>query len=295
MAFLGVAAIWSILFALTANYTSALVPFIDGGKGIPEIYKGYFDQQIAKQAASAVSRACSAGKRKMEVNFPPVPNLEEVRFGTPLNQKFGTEVIARDLKVKGGYKPGSNVSRQLVGFSNVFWAKKICPAVGGGLLGGNTVTALSGEQVTFPQVQDAGGMTIGPLNSRATMAKKGDPVILINPGGEESWERVYLNLGSPTGPFIVLNNAYSTTYDLGNKRGFEEVYYLKRISKGWVFRSFPGPWQAYLEKPNGKLELLQSYKTKPSLKEVATLVREESFRRFAIGNDRWSKGLGERL
>ena len=87
-----------------------------------------------------------------------------------------------------------------------------------------------------------------------------------------------------------MNNSFSTTYGLGNKQGFEEAYYLKRISKGWVFRAYPGPWEAYLEKPDGSLEKLASYTTKPSLNEVATLVREESFRRYAINNDRWFSG-----
>ena len=59
----------------------ALIPFLDGGKGMPKIYNGYFDSQIAKQAASAVSAAISSGKTNIEVNLPPVPNLEEVRFG----------------------------------------------------------------------------------------------------------------------------------------------------------------------------------------------------------------------
>jgi len=88
----------------------------------------------------------------------------------------------------------------------------------------------------------------------------------------------------------VLNNAYSTSYDLGNRRGFEEVYYLKRISKGFVFRAFPGNWEAYLEKPDGSCEVLQSYKTKPSLREVSELVRETSFKRYAMNNDRWMQG-----
>ena len=108
--------------------------------------------------------------------------------------------------------------------------------------------------------------------------RNGEVVVCVNPGGEESWDRLVSAHSSPGAPFIVLNNAYSTTYNLGNKRGFEEAYYLKRISKGWIFRSFPGPWQAYLERPDGTVELLKSYKTKPELREIATLVREESFK-----------------
>jgi hypothetical protein len=57
------------------------------------------------------------------------------------------------------------------------------------------------------------------------------------------------------------------------------AYYIKRISKGWVFRQFPDAWQALLEKPDGTVECLKTYSSKPSLKEVATLVREESFKR----------------
>jgi hypothetical protein len=79
-------------------------------------------------------------------------------------------------------------------------------------------------------------------------------------------------------------------YNLGNKMGYEEAYFLKRISKGWIFRTFPGPWRAYLEKPDGGCELLGSYDTKPELGEVAKMVREESFKRFAVGNDRWFDG-----
>jgi hypothetical protein len=55
---------------------AAFVPFIDGGKNIPKLYEGYFNEQIAKQAGSAVSRAIGAGVNKIEVNFPPVPNLD---------------------------------------------------------------------------------------------------------------------------------------------------------------------------------------------------------------------------
>lgn len=41
---------------------SAFVPLLDGGKEMPRLYDGWFDDQIAKQASSAVSRAIGAGK-----------------------------------------------------------------------------------------------------------------------------------------------------------------------------------------------------------------------------------------
>jgi hypothetical protein len=274
--------------------TTALIPFIDGGKGIPKIYQGYFDEQIAKQACTAVAKAIAAGKTNLEVNFPPVPNVEEVRFGTPLNKKFGEQVVEKGLNVKGKYKPGSNLSRQLLAYSNIYWAKQMASVMKGGIVGGKPVSVLSSEQVNVSDLQSKGDMSfVGPLNAVRTAelrskSSKG-AVILVNPGGEETWEKVRQACGNPT-PFLILNNAYSTSYDLGNKCGYEEAYYLKRISRGWVFRAFPGPWEAYLEKPDGSCELLKAYKEKPTLKEVATIVRDESFSRYAIGNDRWMSG-----
>lgn len=286
-----------LVIALFSN-ASAFVPLIDGGKDMPKLYDAWFNDQIAKQACTGINNALASGKQKIEVNFPPVPNVDEVKFGTPLNQRFGKTVVAKELGVPGGYKPGSDVSRELIAFSNIYWAKKIAPAAKGGVLGGKPVAVLTAEPVSFDQIKSRGDIkrTGAVLSKKARQeGQNGEAVICVNPGGEESWERLVSAHGSPGAPFLILNNAYSTTYDLGNKRGFEEAYYLKRISKGWVFRVYPGPWQAYLEKPDGSVELLKSYKEKPQLREVATLVREESFRRYSINNDRWSPGFGERL
>lgn len=46
-------------------------------------------------------------------------------------------------------------------------------------------------------------------------------------------------------------------------------YYLKRISKGYVFRVSPKPWEALLEKPEGGLEALGKYNDKPLLRDAA--------------------------
>lgn len=60
--------------------------------------------------------------KPVEVCFFPVPNIDEVQFGTSLNKAFGTEV-AKDLGM-GDYKPGSTIRTYLVQYSNVYWAKK---------------------------------------------------------------------------------------------------------------------------------------------------------------------------
>lgn len=210
-----------------------------------------------------------------------------------MNQKFGKAILAKDLSVEGGYKPGSDLSRYLISYSNIYWAKKIGSAAGGGLLGGKPVAVLTSEPVSFSTIKSMGnlsrsGKTMSPEARKA--GRNGEVVVCINPGGEETWDRLISAHGSPGAPFVVLNNAYSTSYGLGNGCGFEEAYYLKRISKGWVFRCYPGPWQAYLEKPDNSVELVKSYKTKPLLRDVATEVREESLKRYGISNDRWFSG-----
>lgn len=287
-----------VLFALLLPSASALVPLIDGGKQMPQLYKGWMNEQIAKQASTGIANALAAGYDKIEVQFPPVPNLDEVKFGTPLNKQFGTNVLGKDLKIPGGYKPGSNLSRELVAYSNIYWAKKIAPAVKGGILGNKCVACLTTEPVQFSEIKSTGDITrTGAVMSPQARkdGRNNEAVICVNPGGEERWDSLVSAHTQPGNPFVVLNNAYSTTYDLGNKRGYEEAYYLKRVSKGWIFRIFPGPWQAYIEKPDGSCELLKTYKEKPSLGEVATYVRETSFKRYSINNDRYAKGFGGRI
>lgn len=273
--------------------------FLDGGvKDIPKLYEGYFDNQIAKQSSAAVGAAISNGKTRIEVNFPSVPNLEEVRFGTPLNKRFSKTIVAKDLKVKGGYFPGSDISRQQLSYANMYWAKQISGSVSGSVLGagGKSVTVLSAEPMDYDTIQSTGAMNrIAPIRTGLGSGNKKDTpseaCIVINPGGEETWDRLRSSLTkNNNSPFVVLNNAYSTTYGLGNKRNYEEAYYLKRITKGWIYRSYPGPWKAYLEKPDGTTELIKTFTTKPELRVCAELVREESFKRYAINNDRWMSG-----
>lgn len=284
-------------------FCNALIPFLDGGKDIPKLYNGYFNSQIAKQAATAVGAAISSGKINIEVNLPPVPNVEEVRFGTPLNKKFGKTVVAKDLKVKGGYFPGSDISRQQLSYANIYWAKQIAGSVGGGVLGGKPVSVLSADPMDYENIKSKGAISkLGPMRTKNSSGSRrdsninnesalADACIVVNPGGEETWDKLKQSLTkNQKCPFVVLNNAYSTTYGLGNKKNYEEAYYLKRITKGWIFRAYPGPWKAYLEKPDGTTELIKSYKTKPQLREAAELVRDESFKRYAINNDRWMSG-----
>jgi hypothetical protein len=77
------------------------------------------------------------------------------------------------------------------------------------------------------------------------------------------------------------------------------VYYMKRVSKGWVFRCYPGvcvcvcarararalshtlslsdthslthtgPWQALVERPDGSVSVLATYDKRPLLRDAS--------------------------
>ena len=172
----------SILVLLLLHPAFSLIPLLDGGKSIPKLYDGWFNDQISKQASASISKAINAGIKNMEVQFPPVPNVDEVKFGTPLNQKFGTQLVARDLKAKGGYKPGSKVSRNLLAYSNVYWAKKIASASAGGF--GKPVGILTAEAVDFGEIGNLGGLsrTGKILQEESRKAgRNGESIICVNP------------------------------------------------------------------------------------------------------------------
>jgi hypothetical protein len=141
----------------------------------------------------------------------------------------------RDLGIPGGYKPGSDLSRQLIAFSNVYWAKRIASAAGGSPLGGRPVCVLTTEPVSFDQVKSRGPVTrVGAVMSQEARRKgrDGEAIVCINPGGEETWDRIVSAHTSPGAPFIVLNNAYSTSYGLGNTRGYEGGYSVHSLDHG---------------------------------------------------------------
>ena len=254
-----------------------------------KIYNGWFDGSLERLSVQAVGRATKAGQRQIEVSFPSVPNLEEVDFGTPLNKKFGADV-AKQLGVPGGYKPASLVSRNQIAFGNVFWARSIGSGIGGGILGigGGDVNLLT--TVDPSNVPKKGNLKFYSPRGRPPCV--GRPGVLINPGPSDNWERAAATVtGGKGSVVVVLNPAVNDSYGIGtNLRGWESAFVLKRISKGWIYRSFPGPWCAYLETPTGDTELILESADKPELRTMAKAVREESFKRYAMFNDRYMGG-----
>jgi len=151
----------------------------------------------------------------------------------------------------------------------------------------------------------AAGVRLSSLRSRASLAVgPADAVIVLDPRATDTWRTAasLVPAASPT-PLVALNASFTETYGLGGPLPdvFEPAFYLKRVSKGWVLREYPGPWQVWLETPataaapGGGVELLQETADKPRLGDVSKLLRGVSLNRFGIFNDRWSPGFGGRL
>ena len=63
----------------------------------PNLFKGWLKKdgdQIAKQIISAAKESIKKGERLIEIVFDPVPNLDEVAFGTIWNKMFRDDVVA---------------------------------------------------------------------------------------------------------------------------------------------------------------------------------------------------------
>lgn len=51
-----------LLLVAATTVVNGFIPLIDGGNKMPTLYTGWFNDQIAKQASTAVAKAVAAGK-----------------------------------------------------------------------------------------------------------------------------------------------------------------------------------------------------------------------------------------
>mmetsp|Transcript_30537 Transcript_30537/g.68474 ORF Transcript_30537/g.68474 Transcript_30537/m.68474 type:complete len:273 (-) Transcript_30537:318-1136(-) len=235
-------------------------------RGPPAIYDGWFNGQIEKDMMASVRAAKAAGIKNIEVSVFPVPNVDELKFGTPLNQRFGKK-IAKDLGLASTEaKSGVDVivTRYLGEMANHYWATVVA---GSPVLGGGTRHIISCDAVKKDKAKKPGSTRVVYLNTaikEPELIKPSDTTILVGPGGTTQWlKAVELAKG---GTVIGLNGSFNEQYKLGgpltdNKTGptFEPAYYLKRVSKGYAFRAYPGGWQAWIELPDYTLKCLKDY------------------------------------
>jgi Domain of unknown function (DUF1995) len=222
-------------------------------------------------------------------------NLEEIKFGTKLNMEFCMHV-SREL----GLAAPENyhlVKRYLAELSDLYWAREV-----GKAFPDRTVWAVCNDAVNKSRAEGyLGNVKLASLRrGRTPMAADGDVIVAIDPQMTSTWEACAKLQPSPTSPVIFLNSQFNETYGLcgprkGPLQGTECIYFLRRVTRGYVFRAYPGPWQAVLENPDQSCEILKSYEYLPKLNEVARIVREISNDRYGAFNDRYARGFGARL
>eukprot|EP01041_Mallomonas_annulata_P006366 gene6366-12869_t len=252
----------------------------------PNLYEGWIKasgDQIAKQMISSVKSALTKEKL-IEVLFDPVPNLDEVAFGTAMNKKLRLEVAA-ELKV-----PDYATNRggpSTLEWSNIYWASRLVS----GLRSPKAVAvSISGEGTrgqflpTLPK-----GMVLMTLTEAKKTLSSGDAslIILLSPCQESHYidgKALSVKIGVPV---IALNSAYSFRYDVGGGKPWELAYVMKRIPKGWIFRITPGKFQAIIEGPNYEVFKAADFDTQPALTAISRVSMEASTQKYgATGNDR---------
>ena len=133
---------------------------------------------------------------------------------------------------------------------------------------------------------------VKPLESKDVQVTSRDAVIVVAPGVTQSWKIGYDLAANAGAPVVFLNSQLSERYSLGGPLDdVEEVYYLKPISKGFVYRAYPGGWQCILDKPDGTQEKLMEYPSdeRPTLGELSQLTRSVSQEKFgAAMNDKFT-------
>lgn len=291
-----------------ASTTSETPDSTDSSPSLPALYESWFppSHELANQARAAIDLAFAAGHRKMELQWPCVPNLEEIAAGTLLNFEFGKHV-ASDFNMDNS-ADYAVLRRYLASFCNLYWAKQIAQAE---CFKDRVVWAVSTDPISkeravgsLANVQLASmkrGWGLG-RGKDAQQIDKDDVVVVMDPRATDIWIRGCKMLPQGgDGVVVFLNSQFNETYGLtGPKRGVlkgtEPVYFLKRVTRGYVYRSFPGPWKAYLENPDMSVEVVGEFEGLPKLGEVAKVVREESNNRYGgFYNDRYVRGFGGRL
>eukprot|EP00171_Calliarthron_tuberculosum_P015831 IDg15831t1 len=222
---------------------------------MPKLYGAWFKpgHELTKQMHSAVSRAYDDGVRMMEVQWPVVPNLEEIAAGTRLNQLFGLQVAADlSMDAPADYQL---IKRYLASFCNLYWAREVARAPP---FKGNGTLALFGDSVNKSRA-DVGSLQVASMRKPPALGAR-ELAIVVDPRADDMWMTGARMRKEDDQAVVFLNSQFSETYGLtGPRRGplrdTKVVYYLKRITRGYVFFAYPGPWKAYLEKPDMSVEV----------------------------------------
>lgn len=152
---------------------------------MPPLYKGWFSQSgILATQIQDVARSCvQRGDQKLEICFPPVPNVDEVKFGTRLNSMFA-EDISVYLKMEDDLK---KVKRYLIEFSNAYWAARLAEAFPDRSVWILFSDSVKKDSARFPpNVEKV--CALRRFEERENLGDN-DIVIIVDPGPTENWKK----------------------------------------------------------------------------------------------------------
>lgn len=231
----------------------------------PNLYKGWLKSegdQIAKQIILASKNALKSNIKYVEILFDPVPNLDEVAFGTVWNQKFRKDVVSNLQVPEYATNRGGTSTLE---WSNIYWANRLAEG-----LGKKNVLALSLSGEGIPMT-DKGIRPI--LNKSLTLLRfsdctsnkpkidltlqkeKVDLLIILSPCQANHYKEARVLADKLNIPVIALNAPFSHIYDVGGGAPFELAYVMKRVPKGWIYRQFPKDFEVIVEGPNYDVSL----------------------------------------
>jgi hypothetical protein len=198
----------------------------------PHLYKGWLRKegdQIARQMISASKAALKNGNSLIEILFDPVPNLDEVAFGTTWNQRHRQDIL-QELQVPE-YATNRGGANSLE-WANLYWAARLIRGIssnnnnnnekflvlsisGTGIRGQETPTLPSNVQ--FMRLSDWKNI----LKPIATAPTPPPPIrytgaIILSPCQEIHYREGAQISQQLKIPVIAFNAPYSYRYDIGN-------------------------------------------------------------------------------
>jgi hypothetical protein len=281
----------------------------------PNLYKGWIQSegdQIARQMISSIKAAILKNERYIEVLFDPVPNLDEVAFGTEWNQRFRKDVVNNLQVPEFATNRGGPATLE---WSNIYWANRLAAGIIGNSKKDIVAITLSGEGTRgkYLPILTPGLslLTQSEVKSPKFSAPNLQAFILLSPCQEEHY-RFGKTLGDKYNiPIIALNSPFSFRYDigkfhdyslanynlefrnnlfshsLGGGSPYNLAYVMKRIPKGWIYRSYPKAFEAIVEGPNYEIFRVATFPTQPKLTEISAVNMKASADKYgATGNDR---------
>ena len=240
--------------------------------------------QIARQIVSSTKSAISKREQFIEVLFDPVPNLDEVAFGTEWNKKFRLEVAA-NLKVPDyACNRGGPATLE---WANIYWANRL--ASGLGIRKQIYALSISGEGVRgqFKPSLEKNLNLVNLADAKRAQLTDVGALILLSPCSESHYRDGKALSEKYNVPIIALNAPYSFRYDVGGGAPWTLAYVMKRIPKGWIYRKYPGDFEAVIEGPDYEVFRAKQFTKQPSLVEISKVSMEASAQKYgATGNDR---------